>query len=104
MIDVWKRDYGLHKIDFRVSHKDKQNVRELLVKEKISDSDIEVMISNVQDAIDLQMQKNSNSNPHQHVLNSNDFFDEYHTLEEYQGFIDDLARRFPNIVESFSIG
>lgn len=62
------------------------------------------MVADVQDAIDLQMQKPTQSNPHQLVLSSDDFFESYHTLDEIEAYIDDLADSYPSIVERFSIG
>jgi hypothetical protein len=102
MIDIWANELSLGSVDFRIAPKDVESVRKLLLEENITD--IKVIIADVQDAIDLQLKRAPQSDPHQLVLNSNDFFESYHTLDEIQKYIDDLADRYPTIVEPFSIG
>ena len=104
MIDIWSSNSLVGSVDFRLASKDKQSVREMLLKESIKESDIELIIPDVQVAIDFQKQENMKSSSNQIVLGPDNFFESYHTLDEIQEYIDDLAAKYPDIVEPFWIG
>ena len=98
MIDIWKIGSEDDTYDFRVAPDEMKSVREMLLKEGIEESEFEVIIPDVQVAIDHQIEKDDTSNAHRNVLSSGQFFDRYHTLEEIEGYIDDLVSRYTKIV------
>jgi murein tripeptide amidase MpaA len=89
---VWKEDKINGFVDLRVDPSTSGAVRALGLP-------YEVLIDDVQAQIEAQVAGRKAGAPL-----SNEFFDEYHTYEEINAFVDGLVAQYPNLLRKISIG